>query len=566
MLEGGGDSPMGDAGAGPSTQRTRLRVAGAWSGSLEVSLDEWNVEKLRAEVSSHSGIATDSMKLICAGRILKDDVAGSAGASKNLRELGIGPNSKLLLTRVAPPQQMNTADAEQERVERLARIKAAADAMAKRSNEGAFPSDDFDLQLENQSGEKLMFNSDTDRRALVMGLMMHAKARSMIELGNYLEALEVLGMAEESFSLCDRKFLEAVDNVALLQIDTVWCLFMLRDIARLAVARERLARARDGLKRSHGPNLERLRVLQGGFCPELALYVRLELLEGVVAYHSGQADSARTSLLSAQEKFEQLQLSDEQVAALAQMGFSMKEARRSLRVSGKDASRAVEFVMNERAKAQEKIEEDNRRQEERREQKKYGKTLGGKAVDITKLNELASMGYKRRIVAEALKQSENNRELALEMLMNPTAYSTLQACLGERKSRGPVDSIALAELMSMGFSKDKAKKALKGSKDTAQALERLIQGLQDPPTGEGSEQPPSTSDTEVAAANPTSASLPESPASTDLDPRDEEMEEEIARDITGDPYAEYDIEVSKEGDAISEYLGLLNSNCPQFTV
>lgn len=128
-------------------------------------------------------------------------------------------------------------------------------------------------------------------------------------------------------------------------------------------------------------------------------YVRLELLEGVVAYHSGQADSARTSLLSAQEKFEQvpahlrtvaiiihsvhviffifhlhtdfigatqLQLSDEQVAALAQMGFSMKEARRSLRVSGKDASRAVEFVMNERAKAQEKAEEDNRRQEERR--------------------------------------------------------------------------------------------------------------------------------------------------------------------------------------------------------
>lgn len=106
----------------------------------------------------------------------------------------------------------------------------------------------------------------------------------MLEQENYLEALEVLGMAEESFSLCDRKFLEAVDNVALLQIDTVWCLFMLRDIERLAVARERLARARDGLKRSHGPNLERLRVLQGGFCPELALYVRLELLEGVVAY------------------------------------------------------------------------------------------------------------------------------------------------------------------------------------------------------------------------------------------------------------------------------------------
>lgn len=33
-------------------------------------------------------------------------------------------------------------------------------------------------------------------RALVMGLMLHAKARSMLEQGNYQEALEVLGMSE----------------------------------------------------------------------------------------------------------------------------------------------------------------------------------------------------------------------------------------------------------------------------------------------------------------------------------------------------------------------------------
>jgi FtsZ-binding cell division protein ZapB len=82
-----------------------------------------------------------------------------------------------------------------------------------------------------------------------------------------------LCISQEAFSLCDRKILEAVDNVALLQIDTVWSLFMLRDIARLAVARERLKKAREGLLRSHGKNLERLRVLQGGFCPELALCV-----------------------------------------------------------------------------------------------------------------------------------------------------------------------------------------------------------------------------------------------------------------------------------------------------
>jgi FtsZ-binding cell division protein ZapB len=179
--------------------------------------------------------------------------------------------------------------------------------MAKRSSEeDDYPVDNFDIQLENQSGEKLQFSSDDDRKALVMGLMLHSKARSLLQQNLYDEALEVLAMAEEAFSLCDRKILEAVDNVALLQIDTVWSLFMLRDIARLAVARERLKKAREGLLRSHGKNLERLRVLQGGFCPELALYVRLELLEGVVAYHSGLLDAAQHSLLSAQRKFHQV--------------------------------------------------------------------------------------------------------------------------------------------------------------------------------------------------------------------------------------------------------------------
>lgn len=35
-------------------------------------------------------------------------------------------------------------------------------------------------------------------------------------------------------------------------------------------------------------------------------YVRLELLEGIVAYYSGQPDSARESLISAQRKFQQV--------------------------------------------------------------------------------------------------------------------------------------------------------------------------------------------------------------------------------------------------------------------
>lgn len=61
-----------------------------------------------------------------------------------------------------------------------------------------------------------------------------------------------------------------MDNASLLQIDTMWCYFMQRDISCLAVAGMRLKEARKGLEHCYGANMERARVLQGGFCPEIA--------------------------------------------------------------------------------------------------------------------------------------------------------------------------------------------------------------------------------------------------------------------------------------------------------
>lgn len=41
--------------------------------------------------------------------------------------------------------------------------------------------------------------------------------------------------------------------------------------------------------------------------------------------------------------------------------------------------------------------------------------------------------------------------------------------------------------------------------------------------------------------------------------RDAEMEDEIVEGVTGDPFAQYDVDVSKEGEVIQEYLALLES-------
>lgn len=46
---------------------------------------------------------------------------------------------------------------------------------------------------------------------------------------------------------------------------------------------------------------------------------------------------------------------------------------------------------------------------------------------------------------------------------------------------------------------------------------------------------------------------------SEIEERDAEMEGELANELTGDAFSDYDIEVTKEGEAINEYLTLLES-------
>lgn len=64
---------------------------------------------------------------------------------------------------------------------------------------------------------------------------------------------------------------QLIDNVPILQIDMVWCYFMLRDIRWLSVAGARLEKAREGIERAHGKDSSRVTLLQAGRHPELAM-------------------------------------------------------------------------------------------------------------------------------------------------------------------------------------------------------------------------------------------------------------------------------------------------------
>lgn len=124
--------------------------------------------------------------------------------------------------------------------------RAAATALVNRHADGSLPVEDFNLELEDQNGEKVRFGSETDRRydtwvyfscytvsdcifrweiflgikspcllkvrfelsferAMMMGLMLHANAKSLIKRHMYKDALEVLTMGEVSLSTFFKK-------------------------------------------------------------------------------------------------------------------------------------------------------------------------------------------------------------------------------------------------------------------------------------------------------------------------------------------------------------------------
>uniref|UniRef100_A0A6M2F3Y9 UBA domain-containing protein n=1 Tax=Populus davidiana TaxID=266767 RepID=A0A6M2F3Y9_9ROSI len=569
-----------------SASIAKLKVAGTWAGLLEVETENWTVPMLREEIAKRSNMGTESINLIFAGKVLKDCTSEE---KSSLSQLGIKNNSKILACRVSVEEGKtlkNELLADDERNRRLARIRAAVTALSKRHADGALPIEDFDIELEDQSGKKVHF-SETDRLAIMTGLMLHTSGKRFIRKQMFTDALEVLTMGEEAFSLCNPKSIELVDNIPILQIDMVWCYFMLQDIAWLSVAGLRLEKAREGLERAHGKDSSRFRLLQAGCSSELALYLRLELLEGVVAYHSGQFDKSRKFLTSAQAKFFKLQVPDEALSVVMSIGFGEQDAKRALRMSNQDVQSAINFLVLEREKREKKREDDIRRRKEIKEQKRYGVTPLKKAVDLQKLTELVSIGFEKELAAEALRKNENGTQEALDDLTNPEANTELQRAIESRKRKRQqrATDATVEQLVSMGFERSRVFAAVQAGGSLEQVMHQLLTHPQADTTAAADDSSNAhdfsgnnNASTDLNANDNACApgSTPTNPAVENLSPdtlgidnsnegpsaeqRDLEMEDEIADELTrGDALSDYNIDVTQEGDSINEYLALLDS-------
>lgn len=104
-------------------------------------------------------------------------------------------------------------------------------------------------------------------------------------------------------------------------------------------------------------------------------------------------------------------------------------------------------------------------------------------------------------------------------------------------------------------------------------MHQLLSQSESNPLGAGNSNPESEPNPIISDDNSTNSSVPILPdASSDsndvggpsttseVEERDAEMEDELAGELAkGDALADYDIEVTKEGEAINEYLALLES-------
>ncbi|KAK4789817.1 hypothetical protein SAY86_017121 [Trapa natans] len=340
--------------------------------------------------------------------------------------------------------------------------RAAAAAFSQRHAGRPLPWEDFNIELEDRSGKKIKLGSETDHRAVIMGLMLHTKGKYLIQKQKYKDALEVLEMGEEALSLCNPQIIGMIDIVPILQIDIAWCYFMLQDISSIYMVGELLQKARERIEKVHGKGYSTVRLCRGGLHSEIVLHLRLELLEGVIAYHTGQFEDSRKALISAHSKVLQIQVLEEALTDVMSMGFKESDAKRALRVNNQDVGVAVDFLVQERGKREKKEEEDRRRQHEIREQKSYGVTPMKKSVDLERLNELVSTGYEKVLAAEALRRNENDTPKALDDLTVPDINAMMQQDIESRKRKreGEAEIEAAEQLLALGIERSGGVKAI----------------------------------------------------------------------------------------------------------
>ncbi|CAG9128598.1 unnamed protein product [Plutella xylostella] len=226
---------------GTATLRVKVVLPGAKAKNLSIQkkLNILGSELIEA-VATEINVDQSRVKLIVNGKVVKPQ--------PTIAEQGIQNGAQVMALVLA-----ETPEAIKEEDNMYLEMKATRDD-ATLLSECVDDVDDDDeyMKLEDQSGQAVQLPA-AERRALLVGLALHARGRAALAAAAPQRALPLLLEADRLFSECRSSLLARVDNWPLLQLDIAWCYVKLRatHATHAGDAARRLAAARDALTRTY---------------------------------------------------------------------------------------------------------------------------------------------------------------------------------------------------------------------------------------------------------------------------------------------------------------------------
>lgn len=421
------------------------------------------------------------IKLILNGKTLSPD--------KLLHEQNVKNNSKVMVLKVTEPEgkkaMMEAEEKKRSHEESIQRTQKGFQILSERDGSEDPATTPF-LEIADQKGNPIQIPPH-EKKALILAMGIHEKGRALIKRKQYEAALFHLLQADEQFRKCDSSLLNMVDNYAVLQLDIVWCYRALEALSCLSDGKQRLQQAENCFLRCYGEEQQRLQKIKGNTGGEEVLFLRLYLLQSVLAYLDGNESQAANKLTQGETLYNQLCLDPEKMTQLLSMGFTEQDARLGLRACRGDMEKAVMHITRRR----EEREEINHRERNKRRQR------------LEAIDTLVELGCNKKAAAQALHKAGGDVDEAFRILLDSSDASCSGIPQPDTDRQTKVDQLAY-----LGFQREEVELALSlMGDDLAQATQLLLDNhgvipseLRSPSASSSSSEEPSTSSDDLTAS------------------------------------------------------------------
>ncbi|KAG5851009.1 hypothetical protein ANANG_G00088470 [Anguilla anguilla] len=495
---------------------------------LETKLDI-TVKEVMKEIYEKYGLKY--IKLILNGKTLNPD--------QRLDEQNVKHNDKVMVLKVSEPERKQLMKEEEEKNrsqnESVKRTEKGFQILSERDGSDDPETTPF-LEIADQKGNPLKIPS-SEKKALILAMGFHEKGRALMKRKEYDAALCHLLEADDQFGKCGSTLLNTVDNYAVLQLDIVWCYRALEALSCLDDGKQRLQKAEQCFLKCYGEQHERLRLIKGNTGREEVLFLRLYLLQSLLSYLDGKERQAAQTLTKVEELYHRLCLDPGKMTQLMSLGYTEQEARLGLRACQGNMDDAVLHI------SQRRMEKEEMKQREREKRRRR----------LEAIDTLVQMGYSKKDAAKALNQTDGDMDRAFEILLD-----TCRPSVATNNNSGSADSdpdreAKILQLTYLGFEREVVEAALRQTRGNVQLASQVILNEGSLPPELLSPSPPSSLSEEPS----TSSESAGSGGSTEEDPMDVDLVNEVLEDIPRHEEDYLDLTLEEESEVIAQMKSYL---------